>query len=82
MAKQIVSVSLYTKLKLKPVEWFEGITSEQVCVELCKKIGITQETSLLFALRIRDSNFFIPGCAAIESTVQYEFRLRFQVFIY
>lgn len=79
MTMQSVSVLLYTTNEYTTEQCFEGITSEELCMKLCVKLEITPATSLLFALRISGTKFFIPVGQTISSKTQYEFRLRFEV---
>lgn len=76
----VVSVFLYSTANVTTIEWYDGITCEDVCMKLCMGLGIKPATRFLFALRISDTNIFITGGEAMVCNgVQYEFRLRFQV---
>lgn len=81
MTLQSVSVLLYTTNEFTTEKYFEGTTSEELCMKLCVDLKITPATWLLFALRISGTKFFIPVDQAISSNVNYEFRLRFEVCI-
>jgi hypothetical protein len=54
-------------------------TSEDVCITLCKELGIGPIYRLLFGLRINGTANWLPGCRTLKSAVSYDFRLRFKV---
>lgn len=82
MTMKSVSVLLYTTNEFTTIQCFDGITSEELCMKLCVKLSITPAACLLFALRISGTKFFIPADQTIRFSVQYEFRLRFEVCIH
>lgn len=79
MTLQTFSILLYTTNEYKDYEYGVEDTCEAVCRELCKDLGITPIANLLFSLRIKGTNNFLPGSKPVLPTTKYEFRLRYQV---
>lgn len=79
MTLQSFSILLYTTNEYK--EYPSGIddTCEYLCREVCQDLGISPIANLLFSLRIKGTNIFLPGCKRVLPDVKYEFRLRYQV---
>lgn len=75
-----ISVLLYTTNRYQTVDFVAGDEcAESICQKLCKEIQVTPASSLLFGLRIADSNKFLAPGRFVEHTAKYEFRMRFQV---
>lgn len=51
--------------------------SETVCNALCEELGITAMASVLFALRIRGKDYYLPSCRHVQPNMEYELRVRF-----
>lgn len=79
MTLQTFSVFLYTINEYKDYEYGVDESCEAICRELCKDLAITPIANLLFSLRIKGTDHFLPGCDPVLPTVKYEFRLRYQV---
>lgn len=79
MTLQTFSILLYTTNEYKDYAYGIDDTCEAVCREVCKDLGITPIANLLFSLRIKGTNNFLPGCKRVLPDIKYEFRLRYQV---
>lgn len=72
------SVFLYTTNEFQEVN-FSNDTCENVCITICKDIGITPSARLLFGLRINCTHNWVPEGAQLDPNIKYDFRLRFKV---
>lgn len=74
-----IRVFLYNKAQCEPVECKDTERAEDICHKICRQLKFKPKVQLLFALRIQDSNCFVPACGVLQADVQYEFRLRCKV---
>lgn len=72
------SILLYTQNEYAKIECTEN-KCEDVCREICQKLGFKPVVMLLFSLRNAKTLNFLPGCTKLSHNEDYEFRLRFQV---
>jgi hypothetical protein len=63
----------------KTIKHAPSDTCLDVCNTLCEKLGIDPVSRLLFGLRINGTVNWLLGCRTLQSTVSYDFRLRFKV---
>lgn len=54
-------------------------TSEDICIDFCKSLGILPPTRLLFGLRQYDAECWVPSCNTMRPGIKYCFRMRFKV---
>lgn len=54
-------------------------TTEDVCIEISKQLGIGPVARFIFGLCIHGTNVFCPDHRILNSQCQYDFRLRFKV---
>lgn len=60
-----------------------NFTAEELCILLCNKYGISPLTRTLFALRIKDTEYYLKdNSKVLSSTREYELRIRFKVIVF
>lgn len=80
MSEPTVNVHLVVEDKPKAVPYDSNTTAEDICISLCKKLGVGPAARHLFALRITGTKkFLIPAANFTESNANYDLRLRFKV---
>lgn len=79
MTSSTLSVYLYTLNTTKQFNVQNQCTCEDLCIQICKELGITPTARLLFSLRIYGNKTWIPYSSELNSINNYEFRMRFKM---
>lgn len=80
MSEPTINVNLVVEEKVKAVPFDANTTAEDVCISLCKKLGIGPAVRHLFALRITGKKkFLMPAATFTERNATYDLRIRFKV---
>lgn len=80
MAEPVLKVYLAIDNKIEEVPYTTLSTAEDVCIFLCRKLGIGTIARHLFALRVRGKQIFLtPSATFTEKVKEYDLRIRFKV---
>ncbi|XP_015589166.1 tyrosine-protein kinase hopscotch isoform X2 [Cephus cinctus] len=77
---RVAIIHLATDTKIINVPFSAGTTAEELCVKICKQLGIGPVTRHLFALRNRSSKHWYPLGHKLEGKekAKFDFRVRFK----
>lgn len=80
MADQVLQIHLAIDNKTTQVPYIETTTAEDVCIMICKLIGIGPIARHLFALRTHSKQVFLmPSQTFKDKKHTYDFRIRYKV---
>lgn len=80
MAETNISVNLVLDGKAVSVPYTKNTTAEDVCITLCKQLGVGPAARHLFALRVCNKNVFLmPAATFNERNSSVDLRIRFKV---
>ncbi|KAF2897768.1 hypothetical protein ILUMI_08399 [Ignelater luminosus] len=80
MSESTLLINLVTDSKIVYIPYVSTTTAEDVCITLCKQLGIEPVARHLFALRISGKSIFLmPAHTFSEKNPAYDFRIRFKV---
>lgn len=80
MAEPNISVNLVLDAKVVTVPYSKTLTAEDVCITLCKQLGIGPAARHLFALRVTGKHVFLmPATTFTEKNYVLDLRIRFKV---
>jgi len=79
---KVATVHTHVDNGILKIPLLSSTTAEDVCIEVCKRLGIGPVARHLFALRLHGSKvWFNPGLrlSGSRASVEYDFRLRYKV---
>lgn len=80
MAERTLTINLAIDNKIVYVPYNSTTTAEDVCITLCKQLGIGAVARHLFALRSNNKFvFFMPAASFGEKNPIFDFRIRYKV---
>lgn len=80
MAEPNISVNLVLDTKVVLVPYTKSLSAEDVCIILCKQLGIGPAARHLFALRVTGKHVFLmPAATFTEKNNVLDLRIRFKV---
>lgn len=80
MSQFTIVINLVTDNKTVYIPYVSTTTAEDVCIALCKQLGIEPVARHLFALRISGKPIFLmPSHTFSEKNPAYDFRIRYKV---
>lgn len=80
MSEVDLKVNLAVDSKVEEIRCPATATAEDICILLCRKLGIGTIARHLFALRIHGKQIFLmPSATFVEKVKEYDLRIRFKV---